>query len=470
MPRARRTRSRTRLPTRSQKRRVYAARRLGVGSESAGGKDSAPPAAATARTEPRTRELQQRPMLLHYGHCLGNCNDRPWLELYHRLLPAPAPPPPPLLPTFGDADREPDDRADDKQQQQQPWRRRQNLGEQLPHDIIRLILRHLSAADTAAAARVCRAFRDVAAEPALWRAHCLATWCTRGGDTERELARRAWRYGGWRRMYTLRPRLRFDGLYVLKAQHLRLGGADNTATGSASCGSRSVYFVSHYRYLRFFPNGKVLGLTTPDDPLRARHRMAVPTYVTYQGQVVTEDTTAAATAMAMTAAQEQQQQQTPADTGAKLVPSCGQYTFDEHTRSLSVSLPLYQPRYPDMRAGTVFLSLLLSDSSAARRGANDRLTLLEHCSVLEGEPQPVPHEVRPSQCTFCLVPFGARYRRVARYHFEDSDDVKMFNRVQLHLRTGGGGGGGGGNGGGGRSTVQSKQQQQQEGAPTTAAR
>lgn len=67
-------------------------------------------------------------------------------------------------------------------------------------------------------------------------------------------------YENWRTMYLQRPRLNFDGMYISKASYARAGekGLDNFY--------QPWHLVEYYRYLRFFADGTVYFLTTPDEP------------------------------------------------------------------------------------------------------------------------------------------------------------------------------------------------------------
>jgi hypothetical protein len=61
-------------------------------------------------------------------------------------------------------------------------------------------------------------------------------------------------------MFLKRPHLNFDGVYISKASYARAGeqSLDNFY--------RPWHLVEYYRYFRFFPDGTVLFLTTPDEP------------------------------------------------------------------------------------------------------------------------------------------------------------------------------------------------------------
>ena len=61
-------------------------------------------------------------------------------------------------------------------------------------------------------------------------------------------------------MFIKRPRLNFDGVYISKTSYARAGeqSLDNFY--------RPWHLVEYFRYLRFFSDGNVLFLTTPDEP------------------------------------------------------------------------------------------------------------------------------------------------------------------------------------------------------------
>lgn len=282
-----------------------------------------------------------------------------------------------------------------------------SAAEKLPVDLLRRIFQLLSPADLATVSRVCRTFLTVSFEPALWRRHCLDAW----GHKEPlvDLTARACRYGGWRRMYRTRSHLHFHGLYIQKQQYLRIGGDDGT-------GTRRVFFVSFYRYLRFFPGGKVLGMTTPEDPLASRARLQT---TRWDMPMQSQRSEIAAGGVACS---------------DQVVPVAGEYLLDEQSRIVTVTLPIHQPRYAEMQGALVCYVLALSDADGRPRGANDLLKLLEHSTLgADGSP-PTYHEVKPSQAEFHFTPFGSQFRKVAEKLFADPDDVKMFNRVQLMQR------------------------------------
>lgn len=109
-------------------------------------------------------------------------------------------------------------------------------------------------------ARVCRGFYICARDAEIWRLVCLKTWDV-NIDTPN-------RYGSWRNMFVQRPHLSFNGVYISKTTYVRYGESSFQDTNYRPC-----YLVEYYRYLRFFPDGTVLMLTTPDDPYQSLYKL-----------------------------------------------------------------------------------------------------------------------------------------------------------------------------------------------------
>ncbi|XP_071966276.1 F-box only protein 9-like [Antedon mediterranea] len=99
---------------------------------------------------------------------------------------------------------------------------------------------------------VCHGFYVCSRDPELWRLSCQRVW----GKT-------AWLtkdFPSWRDMFVRRPHLRFDGIYISKIQYYRFGeaGLDHFY--------KPFHLVEYYRYLRVFPDGHVIMLTTAEEP------------------------------------------------------------------------------------------------------------------------------------------------------------------------------------------------------------
>ncbi|KAI0209668.1 F-box only protein 9 [Lamellibrachia satsuma] len=100
--------------------------------------------------------------------------------------------------------------------------------------------------------RVCRGFYLYARDDELWRLICHRTWGMQCG--------RPVIYGSYRNMYLQRPHVQYGGCYISKASYYRQG--EKSLDGFY----RPYQLVEYYRYVRFFPDGEVLMLTTPEDP------------------------------------------------------------------------------------------------------------------------------------------------------------------------------------------------------------
>ncbi|CUS12622.1 unnamed protein product [Tuber aestivum] len=177
----------------------------------------------------------------------------------------------------------------------------------LPLELLLQVVRNLAIADIASFARlaqVCKAFAYlVITEQSIWRAVCKKTFdqmlwdweVTVNGDTiekplllegpngkvlqdgeyedeeegqeKREVPvdeKEALKYGqNWRRMFMIRPRVRFNGIYISTCNYLR--------TGASQSWNTPVHIVTYYRYLRFYPNGTVLSLLTTCEPAEVVH-------------------------------------------------------------------------------------------------------------------------------------------------------------------------------------------------------
>lgn len=139
----------------------------------------------------------------------------------------------------------------------------------LPREIILYIFKWVVSSDLdfrtlEQLSMVCRGFYLCARDPEIWRLACYKVWGVNTGSANK--------YGSWRNMFVERPRLRYNGAYISKTTYIRHG--ENSFQDQFY---RPWHLVEYYRYLRFFPDGVVLMLTTPDDPnaslskLRHRH-------------------------------------------------------------------------------------------------------------------------------------------------------------------------------------------------------
>ncbi|XP_071451212.1 F-box only protein 9 [Hetaerina americana] len=130
----------------------------------------------------------------------------------------------------------------------------------LPMEILIYILRwvvspHLDLRSLESCSAVSRGFFLCSRDPEIWKLACLRVWGSSCGVP-------GGFYPTWRDMFVLgRPRIRFDGCYASKTTYVRPG--ENSFQDSCY---RPWHLVVYYRYLRFFPGGTAVMLTTPDPP------------------------------------------------------------------------------------------------------------------------------------------------------------------------------------------------------------
>jgi len=103
-----------------------------------------------------------------------------------------------------------------------------------------------------ALSEVCRGFYICARDEDIWRRICQRVWGYNCGSTNA--------YDSWRNMFIDRPHLKFHGCYISKMTYMRQGehGLDNFY--------KPFHYVEYYRFVRFFPDGQMLMLTSPEDP------------------------------------------------------------------------------------------------------------------------------------------------------------------------------------------------------------
>uniref|UniRef100_A0A8C6PAJ1 F-box only protein n=1 Tax=Nothobranchius furzeri TaxID=105023 RepID=A0A8C6PAJ1_NOTFU len=134
----------------------------------------------------------------------------------------------------------------------------------LPREILMYIFRWVVSSDLdmrtlEQLSLVCRGFYICARDPEIWRSACTRIWgcnCTKPVP-----------FNSWREMFLHRPHVRFDGVYISKTSYVRQG--EKSLDGFY----RACHQVEFFRYLRFFPDGQVLMLTTPEDPLSVVSRL-----------------------------------------------------------------------------------------------------------------------------------------------------------------------------------------------------
>ncbi|GAB6028274.1 hypothetical protein CHUAL_002454 [Chamberlinius hualienensis] len=100
---------------------------------------------------------------------------------------------------------------------------------------------------------VCRGFYICARDTELWKTACMRVWGVNCSLPNQ--------YQSWRDMFIKHPRLQCNGVYISKATYVRPG-----EPAFQDLSYRPWHLVEYYRYLRFFPGGHLLMLTTPEEP------------------------------------------------------------------------------------------------------------------------------------------------------------------------------------------------------------
>ncbi|KAI9230496.1 MAG: hypothetical protein DHS80DRAFT_21293 [Piptocephalis tieghemiana] len=94
----------------------------------------------------------------------------------------------------------------------------------------------------------------------LWKSigkEVFGPWMRGSGRTEEEWLSY---YGNdWRRMYIDRPRIRFNGVYICVCSYVRTGWDEESW-------DQPNHLITYYRYLRFYPDGRAIKLTTTNEP------------------------------------------------------------------------------------------------------------------------------------------------------------------------------------------------------------
>ncbi|XP_077285056.1 F-box only protein 9 [Arctopsyche grandis] len=138
---------------------------------------------------------------------------------------------------------------------------------ELPKELVMYILRwvvsgELDMVSLERFASVCRGFYVLARDSEIWRLACVKTWGINCGTLESNKCKT------WRQMYVERPRLRINGCYISVTTYMRPG--ENSFQDQFY---RPWHFIKYFRYLRFFPDGIVLMMTTPDEPIMCLDRL-----------------------------------------------------------------------------------------------------------------------------------------------------------------------------------------------------
>lgn len=264
----------------------------------------------------------------------------------------------------------------------------------LPSEVLQLIFSLLEAEQLSNLAQVSSKFLSHVYQPLLWRRIALKTWpCELPSELERKL--HVWKT--WRKMCTHRPRLRTNGVYVLRHQFAKTSTRSATEEPIAP-----VFLVTYYRFLRFYADGTVVSLTTPEMPHLAIQRVRRGWQPAFGER-------------------------------GKVNPSIGHFVFHENLSQVAVSLPLCHSNFPSMRSGMIYMHLTLSSTAP---GACNRLFLTDHYAIMDhdgGDLIPYRGERRNP---FRLVPiWGFRSAVYREFPRDDDMDLAQWFEMKKALRT-----------------------------------
>jgi len=133
----------------------------------------------------------------------------------------------------------------------------------LPAEVLQLILRWVVTADLDIRSLemfglVCRGFYQLSRDPAIWKRICHRVLGKDCAETAGVTAAGSL----WRELYLSQPHLHFCGCYIGRASYIRAGEPN----GYQDSSYRPWQMVHYYRYLRFFPEGVLLMLTSAEEP------------------------------------------------------------------------------------------------------------------------------------------------------------------------------------------------------------
>lgn len=312
---------------------------------------------------------------------------KPWLELYQKYLPV-----------------TPSEKVLKSASTQHPGQHQGNEEEavipsvcvtSLPSEVLTAIFSLLEPEQLSTLAQVCGTFLAYAYDPTHWRRIALRTW---PNESVKDLEKQLYKYKTWRKLCIQRPSLRTNAIYVTRHQFTK------TASRSAAYEPLApVFLVTYYRFLRFYADGTVVSLTTPDPPEHAFRRLRRA----WKPSVQERD---------------------------KAYPNVGQYELNEDTMEVSLTLPMRQPRFPNMRGGTMFMRFSLSQT---KQGAYDRLFLIDHHAVMDhdgGDLVSYSSELFGGK-PFRLIPIWGFKRKVyLEFPRDDHHDLAQWYEMKKQAR------------------------------------
>lgn len=154
-----------------------------------------------------------------------------------------------------------------------------HIGE-LPFEVLNYILKWVVSSDLdfrslEACSQVCRGFYIAARDNEIWRLICGRVFGTSILTNKQQI---------YRDVFLTRPRLQFSGCYISKMTYIREGerGFQHHET------YRAWHIVQYFRFIRFFPGGRMLMIISSEDPGLTVKLMNNRNYCAIQGSMFGE--------------------------------------------------------------------------------------------------------------------------------------------------------------------------------------
>ncbi|KAL4259081.1 F-box only protein FBXO9/FBXO48 [Pleurotus pulmonarius] len=129
----------------------------------------------------------------------------------------------------------------------------------LPDEVLLLIVHKMDNTTIGRFAQVCRKACLLALDPGRWRDLVVSTYKPPQISSPTELIPIIERHGhDYRRVFIEEPRVRLDGLYIAVCHYVRPGLSENHWVNIS-------HLITYNRYLRFFPDGRVLSLLVNEE-------------------------------------------------------------------------------------------------------------------------------------------------------------------------------------------------------------
>ncbi|KAJ7195729.1 hypothetical protein C8J57DRAFT_1107157 [Mycena rebaudengoi] len=129
----------------------------------------------------------------------------------------------------------------------------------LPEELLILIIRKLDHTTIERFAAVSRKARALTLDPGIWREFVVLSYKPpQVPSLESMVPILAHYLSDFRRVYVEHPRLRLDGVYIAVCHYVRPGLSENSWVNLS-------HLITYHRYLRFFPDGKVLSLLANEE-------------------------------------------------------------------------------------------------------------------------------------------------------------------------------------------------------------